>query len=77
MICLYQQEGLDYSNLIHSTLKRYLNLSVTVKEKIKIPTSAFNAIRLQYEAEKIIDSLSKKTDAECPLKIMLTSMHQE
>jgi len=65
MVCLYQQEGLDFSDLIGDILKKQFNLSLFNCGKFKVPSETFNPLRDQYEASEIIESLMNYYNNRC------------
>jgi len=72
MICLYQQEGLDFFEIIESALRESLNLSnIVFLKHIKIPSSAFNSLRFQYEGEKIIDKIYTEIPKQCDIGVVI------
>jgi len=74
MVCLYQQKGLDFSDLIGEILKKQFNLSVFSCEKFKIAPETFNPLRDQYEASKIIESLMNCYDKRCDKHLVIVDV---
>ncbi|MCX7994500.1 MAG: archaemetzincin family Zn-dependent metalloprotease [candidate division WOR-3 bacterium] len=65
MVCLYQQEGLEFSELIKDIIKKQFNLPVVVAHSVRIPSQAFNPLRTQYDAMKIIETFVYSLDQKC------------
>jgi archaemetzincin len=74
MLNLYQQEGLDYFELISLALRNEYNLSTIKAGKFEIPAKAFNPLRNQYDASRIIESLIPKFDNKSDLNLLITDV---
>ncbi len=74
MVCLYQQEGLDFSDHISLVLKKQFNLSVIRSKEFKIPPATFNPLRVQYEASGIIEELQNHFDERCNKHLIIVDV---
>jgi len=74
MICLYQQEGLEFSGLVSEVLKRLYNLSTIRAAEFKIPKETFNPLRNQYDASQIIVHLNEHYDKQCDKHLLLVDI---
>ncbi len=74
MLCLYQQKGLDFFDLISEILKKQFNLAVIRSQEFKLKFETFNPLRNQYEASKIIDSLADCYDNRCNQHLIIVDV---
>ncbi|MEO0128801.1 MAG: archaemetzincin family Zn-dependent metalloprotease [candidate division WOR-3 bacterium] len=74
MVCLYQQEGLEFSDLVGDILKKQFNLSVIRSKEFRIKSETFNPLRDQYEASRIIDSLMDCYDKRCDKHLIIVDV---
>lgn len=74
MTCLYQQEGLDFSDLISAVLKKQFNLSIISAKEFKLKSKTFNPLRNQYEASNIIESLMDCYDKRCDKHLIIVDV---
>ncbi|MEO0122890.1 MAG: archaemetzincin family Zn-dependent metalloprotease [candidate division WOR-3 bacterium] len=74
MVCLYQQEGLEFSELVGDILKKQFNLSVMRSKEFRIKSETFNPLRDQYEASRIIDSLMDCYDKSCDKHLVIVDV---
>lgn len=74
MICLYQQEGLDFSDLISEVLRKQYNLTSTQLSVFKIPKEAFNPLRNQYDASRIIEYIQRNFDRRCDKHLLIVDV---
>ncbi|MGB9720602.1 MAG: archaemetzincin family Zn-dependent metalloprotease [bacterium] len=65
MICLYQQKGLEFFNLISKILKKTYNLATIKASKFQVPKDSFNPLRNQYNASEMIEQLKDYFDERC------------
>ncbi len=64
MIGVYQQEGLDFFDVIQGALLRHLNAESKSAGFFTIPPEVFNPLRNQYESSKIIRRIAQEKRAE-------------
>ncbi len=74
MICLYQQEGLEYSKLVKKVLKEEYNQAIVSAGKFHIPIASFNPFRNQYDASRLIDFTSNNFDKECDKHLLIVDV---
>ena len=69
MIGVYQQEDLDYFDLVEKALKKYLNLESVYAGFFKLPTNSYNPSRRQYDSNTIIKNLAETNKNKFAFKI--------
>ncbi len=74
MICLYQQQGLEFSDPISSALKSEFNESVFRAAEFKVPRICFNPLRNQYDASQIIEHLEKNFNKKCDKHLLIVDI---
>ncbi|MEO0182164.1 MAG: archaemetzincin family Zn-dependent metalloprotease [candidate division WOR-3 bacterium] len=74
MLCLYQQVGLEFSELIEEILSKKFNLPVIVGEKFQIPENTFNPLRAQYDATNLIEALAGSLNKECSYHLFIVEV---
>lgn len=74
MICLYQQQGLEFSKLISAALKNEFGELVFRAPKFKISRNSFNPLRNQYDASLIIENLEKDFNKKCDRHLLIVDI---
>lgn len=74
MTTVYQQEGLDYFNLIELSLKNRLNVNARFGGYFDIPDESFNPLRNQYNPRYIIERFARLGGHPNELKVGLVDV---
>ncbi|MEO0107165.1 MAG: archaemetzincin family Zn-dependent metalloprotease [candidate division WOR-3 bacterium] len=74
MICLFQQTGLEFKEVVEEALRGVLGKSVILNEKFNVPYDAYNPLRSQYEAERIIENVFNKMPLQCNIGIVIVNV---
>ncbi|MGQ9664606.1 MAG: archaemetzincin family Zn-dependent metalloprotease [bacterium] len=74
MICLYQQKGLDFSELISGVLQKEFKEPILCAGEFKAPRHCFNPLRNQYDASLLIDQIKKIFNKECDRHLLIVDI---
>jgi archaemetzincin len=69
VIGVYQQEGLNFFDLVEKVLKKQLKLETHDAGSFKLPDKAYDSMRKQYHAYTIIKELAQKNKDKFNIKM--------
>lgn len=74
MICLYQQQGLDFYELISDILQKEFKEPVLCAKEFNIPRNSFNPLRNQYDASLLIEQTKKIFNKQCDCHLLIVDI---
>ncbi len=74
MIGVYQQEKVDHFTAVNDIMKKYLNQDSQNAGSFKVPKEAYNKLRQQYDAMRILNHIARKDRLRFDLRLSLVDV---
>jgi len=74
MIGVYQQEKVDHFTIVNDVMKKYLNQNSQSAGSFKLPKDAYNPLRQQYDAMRILNHIAGKDGLRFDLRLGLVDV---
>jgi len=74
MIGVYQQEKVDHFTIVNDAMKKHLNRNTQNAGSFKLPKDAYDPLRQQYDAMRILNHIARKDGLRFDLRLGLVDV---